>query len=90
MTHDVAIDAACRGLTLLRKVAAATRDDLLVLSARRADTPDEALAIRLADEARATLEQIRALNADIPVVVTLVAARSGRNWVATRMQETQP
>lgn len=89
MTHDLAIDAACRGLTLLRKVAAATRDDLLVLSARRADTPDEALAIRLADEAKAALDELRSITADIPVVVTLVAARSGRDWVATRMQETR-
>lgn len=90
MTHDLAIDAAARALTLLRRVAAAARDDLDVLAARRASTPDAALVQRLADEARDTLAEIRGLLADAPVVVTQVCSRSELDYLASRLMERHP
>lgn len=90
MTHDVAIDAAIRGLTLARKVVAGVRDDLDVLAARRASTQDAALVQRLADEARDTLGEIRGLLADTPVVVTQVCGRSELDYIASRLMERHP
>lgn len=90
MTHDVAIDAAIRGLTLARKVLAGVRDDLDVLSARRASTADVALLQRLADEARDTLAEARGLLADAPVVVTQVCGRSEQDYMASRLMERHP
>ncbi len=90
MTHDIAIDAAIRGLSLARKVLEGSRSDLDVLSARRASTQDAALAQRLADEARATLAEIRGFIADAPVVVTQVCGRSELDYLASRLMERHP